>query len=202
MRIILFLFLALSLFARDNPFFPSDPNKEKVQTSNRIEKLTPFTKQEILLPNSARIVKQIIIRYQNLDGSITDEELHLNAKVDWHKAIVITHKGEEKLQEKKKPKIKTVNAKFIKFEINKKMMKIKTEDKLLQNFLLTHPHRVVMDFKRNTSFKPKTYKLNKAPFSKIRMGNHDGYYRVVIELDGQYKYKLQTRDKDYTIAID
>ena len=43
--------------------------------------------------------------------------------------------------------------------------------------------------------------LAKAPFSKIRMGNHDGYYRVVIELDGQYRYKLETQERDYTIVV-
>ena len=202
MRIILFLFLSLSLFGRDNPFFPSDPNKEKVQTTNRVEKLRPYTTQEILLPNSARAVKAIVIRYQNLDGSISNEELPLNSKIDWHEPFVITHKGQVKETKKKQTKSgQYINAKYISFQADGNKMFIKTEDKLLQNFLLTSPHRVVMDFKRSTSFKPKTFKLRKAPFSKIRMGNHDGYYRVVIELDGQYRYKLETREKDYTIAI-
>jgi len=201
MRIILFLFLALSLFGRDNPFFPTDPNKERVQTTNRVEKLQPYTTQKILLPNSARVVKGITIRYQNLDGSISNEELMLNAEIDWHEPFVITHKSSVPEDKKTKTKTKSIKTKYIRFDMSKNRMIVKTSDKLLQNFLLTNPHRVVMDFKRNTSFKPKTYKLNKAPFSKIRMGNHDGYYRVVIELDGQYRYKLETREKEYTIVV-
>jgi hypothetical protein len=201
MRIILFLFLALSLFGRDNPFFPTDPNKEQIQSTNRVQKLQPFTTQKILLPNSARAVKGITIRYQNLDGSISNEELILNSEIDWHEPFVITHKLKRESAVKAKSITKTIKTKHVRFEITKNNMVVKTSDKLLENFLLTHPHRVVMDFKRNTSFRPITYKINKAPFSKIRMGNHDGYYRVVIELDGQYRYKLETREKEYTIVV-
>ncbi len=201
MRIILFLFLAISLFGRDNPFFPADPNKEKVYTSNRVEKLRPYTTEKILLPNSARVIKGIIIRYQNLDGSIAETNLALNSEIDWHEPFIVTHKLPSELQAETKIKTKTVKTKYVNFQITKHKMNIKTSDKLLENFLLTNPHRIVMDFKRNTSFKPHTYKLNKAPFSKIRIGNHDGYYRVVIELDGQYRYKLETRKKEYTIVV-
>jgi len=201
MRIILFLFLALSLFGRDNPFFPTDPNKEQVQTTNRVQKLQPFTTQKILLPNSARAVKGITIRYQNLDGSISNEELMMNAEIDWHEPFVISHKVQSESTVKAKSVTNTIKAKHVRFEITKNKMVVKTSDKLLQNFLLTNPHRVVMDFKRNTSFRPITYKISKAPFSKIRMGNHNGYYRVVIELDGQYRYKLETREKAYTIVV-
>ena len=201
MRFILFLFLALSLFGRDNPFFPSDPNKEKVHTSNRIEKLQPYTTQQILLPNSARVVKGIIIRYQNLDGSIVDETLALNSEIDWHEPFVVSHKLPSQTTSKTKTEVKTLKTKHVDFDISKNKINVKTSDKLLENFLLTNPHRVVMDFRRNTSFKPATYTLNKAPFSKIRIGNHDGYYRVVIELDGQYRYKVETREKDYTVVI-
>lgn len=201
MRIVIFLFLALSLFGRDNPFFPSDPNKEKIQTTNRVQKLQPFTTQQILLPNSARAVKAIVIEYQNLDGSIENEKILLNAEIDWHEPFIITHKLAKPSTSKTKRVIKIIKAKHVRFEMTKNTMRVKTSDKLLQNFLLTNPHRVVMDFKRNTSFKPITYSLNKAPFSKIRMGNHDGYYRVVIQLDGLYRYKLETREKDYTIVV-
>jgi len=201
MRIFLFLFLALSLFGRDNPFFPVDPNKEQVQTTNRVEKVEPFSTQKLLLPNSARILKAITLRYQNLDGSIDTEELLLNSQIDWHEPFVLTHKQNREPQVKKSQKSKTLKLKNISFTQIKKSMIIKTKDTLLQNFLLTNPHRIVMDFKRNTSFKPKTYPIKKAPFSKIRMGNHDGYYRVVIELDGQYRYKLQSTKNEYTIVV-
>lgn len=200
MRLLLLLFISLSLFGRDNPFFPADPNEKQIQTTNKVEILKPFSTQFISLPSSARVVKSIVISYQNLDGFIEQERLDLNFKIDWHKPIIVSHKSLIEKPKPKKPKKNIINMKFISFDISDKKMKIRTKDKLLQNFLLVAPHRVVMDFKRDIAFKPKTIKVNKPPFSKIRMGHHDRYYRVVIELDGQYRYKLLTTEKDYTIV--
>jgi len=200
MRLFLLLLLSLSLFGRDNPFFPANENDKKITTSNKIEILKPYTTQTIALPNSARAIKAVIIRYQNLDGSIKEEEVVLNNSIDWHEPFILSHKSPSKKSNTKKRKVKTIVSDFISFTIDKKILRIHTKDKLLQNFLLTSPHRVVLDFKRETSFKPKIYSLKKAPFTKIRMGNHDGYYRVVIELDGQYRYKLDSSKEDYTVV--
>lgn len=202
----LLLVTLISLFARDNPFFPTDPNDIALTTSNRIEVLQPFSTQNISLPNSARAIKAITITYQNLDGSISNESLDVNNKIDWHKPLVISQKELSKPVNNLKnvnkltkvPKI--INAKFIKFIPDSKSMRVVTKDKMIRNFMLTSPYRIVMDFSRDTSFKPKFFAINEAPFNKIRMGNHDKYYRVVIELDGQYKYKLQVSKKDLNIV--
>jgi len=177
--IILLLITFVSLFARDNPFFPSDPNEIQMTT---------------------RAIKSISISYQNLDGSIAHETLELNNKIDWHEPFVISQKQVSMTENKKVMTSKAINAKFIKFSPQGKRMKVVTKDKLLRNFMLTNPHRIVMDFSRDTSFKPKNYSVKQAPFKKIRMGNHDKYYRVVIELDGQYQYKLESSEKDLDIV--
>lgn len=197
---ILLILSFISLFARDNPFFPADPNAVQVTTSNRVETLAPFSKQNISLPNSARAIKAITITYQNLDGSISNETMDLNNKIDWHEPFIVTQKQRSLAPKGKVKKSKLINAKFIKFAPNGKKMKVITKDKLLRNFMLTNPHRIVMDFSRSTSFRPKNFKLNQAPFKKIRMGHHDKYYRVVFELDGQYNYKLQASEKDLSIV--
>lgn len=200
MRLLFIFFIFfLSLYARDNPFFPADPNEKQITTSNKVETLKPYETQIISLPNSARAVKSIIITYQNLDGSISNEELELNNKIDWHEPFVISQK---KFQVSRSMKKSTtiVGAEFIKFQPAGKSLKVLTGDKMLRHFMLTSPHRIVMDFSRDTSFKPKNFSLRKVPFMNIRMGNHDHYYRVVIELDGAYAYKLQVNEKDYTIV--
>jgi len=200
MRLIFLLFLSLaSLSGRDNPFFPTDPNEKQTPTTNKVEALKPFSTQKISLPNSARAIKAVIIRYQNLDGSITNEELELNNKIDWHKPLVISHEKTPANQAGKK-RLTTINAKFIKFRPFENTLKLVTEDKMLRHFMLASPPRVVMDFSRDTSFRPKNFVVNKPPYKNIRMGNHDHYYRVVIELDGQYRYKLQLNEKGTTIV--
>ena len=202
MRLTFLLFFTIiSLFGRDNPFFPSNPNDKQTPSTNKIETLKPFSSQQISLPNSARAVKAIIVRYQNLDGSISNEQLNLNNAIDWHEPFIITQKQNTQMPTlKSKKKHKSVGSKFITFTPIQKSMKIETKDKILRHFMLSSPQRIVMDFSRDTSFKPKNFPLEQAPYKKIRMGNHDKYYRVVIELDGQYRYKLQTSEKDHTVV--
>jgi hypothetical protein len=202
MRLLFLLFIMLiPLFGRDNPFFPSDPTKRQVTTTNRIESLKPFTPQTLSLPNSARAVKKISITYLNLDGSISIEELELNNAIDWHEPFVVSQKSPKKKDIKKtQTKKKAIDVQFIQFVPADKSMKIETKDKMLRNFMLTSPHRIVLDFSRDTSFKPKSFDVSEIPFKQIRMGNHDKYYRVVIELDGAYNYKLQASKDSYTIV--
>lgn len=199
MRLFILLLLSFfSLFGRDNPFFPTDPSEKQMQSTNKVQTLKPYSTQQISLPNSARAVKAIIIRYQNLDGSLSTEELEVNNEIDWHEPFIISQKPLLSIEEQKISAV--IDAQFISFQPFAKSLKVVTKDKMLRNFLLTSPHRIVMDFSRDTSFKPKNFDLDEKPFKMIRMGNHNKYYRVVIELDGQYKYKLQANEKDYTIV--
>ena len=125
----------------------------------------------------------------------------MNNAIDWHVPFVVSQQSTQRSDVKKtQAKSKAINAKFIKFHPADRSIKIKTKDKILRNFMLTSPHRIVLDFSRDTSFKPKRFNLDGIPFKQIRMGNHDKYYRVVIELDGAYNYKLQTSKETYTIV--
>ncbi len=202
MRLFFLTFIMIiPLFGRDNPFFPSDPTQQQTPTTNRVENLKPFTTQTLSLPNSARAIKKISITYQNLDGSISSEALDLNNAIDWHEPFFLSQKSQKKKDvQETAPKSKVINAKFIQFEPINRSIKIETEDKMLRNFMLTSPHRIVLDFARDTSFRPKYFDLQVIPFKQIRMGNHDKYYRVVIELDGVYNYKLQTSKDAYNIV--
>ncbi len=200
MRLLFLSFIFFySLYGRDNPFFPSDPNEKQMATTNKIETLKPFTTQQISLPNSARAIKSIIIKYQNLDSTISTEELEVNNAIDWHRPLILSQTAaDEKNYSKAKETV--LDGGFIKFIPSGNSLSIKTDDRLIRNFMLTVPYRIVMDFSRDTSFRPKDFIIDKNPYKKIRMGNHDKYYRVVIELDGQYKYKLQANEKDYQIV--
>ena len=204
MRLYLILFLmVVSLFGRDNPFFSSDPSKKQVTTSNRVKDLKPFTTQQLSVPNSARAIKAIVITYQNLDGSIANEQLELDSAIDWHKPFIVSQVESVRKSERAKAiKPTVISAGFIDFIPSGKSLKIVTTDKMLHHFMLTSPYRIVIDFERDTSFKPKSFALDEAPYSSIRMGNHDKYYRVVIELDGQYKYSLQSTTTDHVIVCE
>jgi len=67
------------------------------------------------------------------------------------------------------------------------------------------PHRIVLDFKTDKEIEIKNSVKEKNDecniFKEIRMGNHDGYYRVVIELDGHYRYNLKKIAEGYLIDL-
>ncbi len=178
--------LMLSLIARDNPF--SDVvTKESFPVSTNIPKQhQDLTLERFRLPNSARVVKKVIIEYQNLDGSIDKLSADIDKAVDWHMPLVLTH---NKYIPESGRFVMAVKLPFIAFSTKAKSMKVETADQLLRHFMLPRPHRIVLDFKGSSKFLAKKYTKLTKPFSKIRLGNHSGYYRVVIELDGQYEYQ-------------
>ena len=72
---------------------------------------------------------------------------------------------------------------------------------MLRNFLLVQPHRIVMDFDRDASIKSYIKDDINGIFTKIRVGNHSGYYRVVVELDGYYRYKMNASNGTYIFKL-
>ncbi len=72
---------------------------------------------------------------------------------------------------------------------------------MLRNFLLVNPHRIVMDFKRDTDIRSYIKKYPKDIFRSVRIGGHKGYYRVVVELDGHYRYSMKKTSDGYVIKL-
>jgi len=90
---------------------------------------------------------------------------------------------------------------FISFQLEKNRIKIITKDKKIRSFHLAAPFKVVFDFKRDARFLTKKVSLNKPPFVRLDIGNHDGYYRVVITFDSSYKYKTLRVDDGYIVDV-
>ena len=206
------LLLFINIQARENPFFPSEGEKDIPYTSNE-EKIVPKLKRAtISLPSHARVIKKVTIEYENLDASVETKSIELENTVDWHLPVFISQSYTEQPTEElsvqkqsvKKAALEYKNIaeiEYAKFLVSDSSLKIITEDKLLRNFLLVQPHRIVIDFKRDSSMKSYLKKVEDSVFTKVRIGNHDGYYRVVIELDGYYRYKLTKFAKGYLITL-
>ena len=215
-RVLFVLFiLIVTTQARENPFFPSKGEKDIPYSSNQTKDIPQLKRATISLPSQARVIKKVTIEYESLDASIDTKSIELDNSVDWHLPIFIsqsyteqpTQKAEENTpkkvlkQEKKKSYTNVAEIEYAKFSIMDKSMKIVTEDKLIRNFLLVQPHRIVIDFKRDSSMKSYLHKIKDSVFTKVRIGNHDGYYRVVVELDGYYRYKLNKSSDGYLITL-
>lgn len=193
---ILFIFfsLLLALNARENPFFPSEGEKDITVSSNEIRDKEPLKRASISLPSHARLLQKVTLEYKSLDGSIESKSIELNNAIDWHLPIFISQSVETQLAQKTsqhKNEIfqqiaSTPNLKFLAL---KRTLRILTEDEIIRDFMLVEPHRMVIDFKKEQSVKRFSLKNPNAVFKEIRIGNHKGFYRAVIELDGSYRYK-------------
>ena len=206
--------LIMSIQARENPFFPSQGEEDLPYTSNEQEALKSLDRASITLPSTARIIKKVTIEYENLDAST--KSIDLDNTVDWHLPVFISQSyANEKIEKepsnnklekkslKKKETFKSVaKMKYAEFLTSKNSLKILTKDKLIRNFLLAQPHRIVMDFEKDASLNSYIKKIPKSTFTRIRVGNHKGYYRIVIELDGYYRYKLEKQSNGCLITLE
>ena len=204
------ILLAL-LDARENPFFADKGEKDIIVSSNKDNSKTPLKRATITLPSEARILKKVTIEYKNLDGSINKKSIILDNSVDWHLPIFISQNYNESkpysnIKQKKiknyKPNYKKIAViKYAKFYNDGKNLKIVTKDKMIRSFQLVNPARIVMDFKRDSSMKSYSKNINKPVYKAIRIGNHKGYYRVVVELDGLYKYNKSKISDGYLLKL-
>lgn len=209
---LLLFFLSFSLFARENPFFPLNSELDIPLTINQL-KIPPLKRATITLPSTARTLQSVTVKYKNLDGTIAEKSIELENSIDWHLPLFISQNYE--LNEAQKTNVKSLTEKkkkvgfkkvaglqFIKFYVAGKVMKIVTKDKMLRNFMLVQPHRIVCDFKRNTDLGSvmRTISGNEA-YTQINIGTHKGYYRVVIELDGHYQYKIERVKYGYKLTL-
>jgi len=208
---ICLLLLSLSLFARENPFFPIDSSLDIPLSDRQLQKAPMLKRAALTLPSTAREIESVTVKYKNLDGSFATKTIELQNSVDWHLPIFISQNYNASCSKPttvvQKPK-KAVKFKkfaafhFITFYTKNRVMKIETKDKLLHSFLLVRPHRIVCDFKRVTDFGRYVIKAKSANvFKKITLGTHSGYYRAVLELDGAYRYTIKKDADGYLISL-
>jgi len=201
------LFLLSILQARENPFFPSKGENDIPYTSNKTKIDVPLKCTSITLPSTARKIRKITIEYLNMDASVEKKTLKLDNSVDWHLPIFISQNYTKNTKTAKKTRVintnykKIASIKYASFLSLNKNLKIITDDEIIRNFPLVKPHRIVIDFKKDAYLKSYIKNISKNIFTKVRVGNHAGYYRVVIELDGHYRYKMKKISNGYLFTI-
>ncbi|MCW1360483.1 AMIN domain-containing protein [Campylobacter sp. US33a] len=207
------------LQARDNPFMLEDNNTSMVS-------LPSFQKEDVKFNSDARILKNITITYIALDGTEEKISLDINKSIDWHNTYTFTKTKtltptpvldvsvtipEQSKVKANLEKNSSVNIEvpsdtkeiydFIAFSSYKNKIKFNTKDDMITHFSIGNPSKIVLDFKRDNILLPtKTFKLNNTSFiHKITFGSHKDYYRIVLYLDGKYKYEIQKDAIGYTL---
>jgi len=186
----LLIFMPLLLLARLNPFEPV------IKPQNTIV-ITPdyFKETKVYLPKDARVLKKIIFVYQSVSGDIKQKEVVINKNIDFHKPIFISHTPAK--YPLKEVRFKNLFTLYVK---GKKLF-IKTKDKLIRSFFLAAPFRLVLDFEKDADFLTFKKKLNDSIVKEVVVGNHNGYYRVVIYFDAKYSYEIYKTDEGIKIVL-
>jgi len=188
MKKLLFLLIAsVVLFARENPFVPVVKNPNQ-----KIVKKEYFTSKEVKLPSDARNIQYIIFQYQSLTGEVKEYKVPINKAIDWHNPIYIS-------TNKRKSNMIKLNLSFLNLYIKGHTVLIQTQDKLLRKFLLVKPFRLVLDFKSDRNFLVYKKQDIKSFVKKVILGNHKGYYRIVLYLDGKYSTSVVNTPEGYLI---
>jgi hypothetical protein len=217
-NLFLLILGCFSLFARENPFTPVQGEKALGKTTSIKQSRAFFLNQTIKLPSSARVLKSMELHYQNLDGSIESKTVSIDKNIDWHNELILQKKDAlsqtklpsisvetpiktKKVQPSIEPSQSVVFSKRLHIKFMPYKLMIQTKDKKIRDFLVTNPYKIVLDFKADLSFLTQNNNLHVKPFKRVVFGNHEGYYRVVIELDGQYIYTLKKENKDFVIKI-
>ena len=198
--LFLSLFLVSSLIGRENPFFATNPTETQKVTSNTPDPKPQLRSVDYVLPNQARILKEVTFTIQNIDGSIEKRKMQIDQSIDWHHALTISQSNTSTVE----PSItnnntSSANFGFISFHSKGKHLTIKTTDPLVRHFVLSSPSRIVLDFKRTATFQSMQKKLNAAPFLDVSVGNHGQFARATITLDGRYNYGLNKTGEQISI---
>ncbi len=200
--ILLSIFLVTVLFARDNPFKPVVSSKTLGKATNVSSGLKYLKIKKIKLPSSTRVIKNVTFKVLNVDGSIKNLSYKVDKKVDWHKDIVLSN-SKIKIEDKPKkiePKMIKV-FKFLSIMVDKNRLLIKNSDKMIREMFFSKPYKIVIDFKRKVAFYTKTLNIENSPFKHIVLGNHGSFYRVVLTLDGDYRYKIKKNSNGYLVEL-
>lgn len=221
----LIFFLPFLLIARDNPFLPVITPQESGKVAE-VPQPDFFMSEEIYLPSSARKLLKVDITYLNMDGSMETVQTELEKDIDWHFPIIVAQekssgntasppKPEKKATQSTAPTKTATDPKtqeivqhkvfkplnWISIEIKNKQLTIHTENKLLRHFALSEPIKLVLDFQRDSNFYSKSIPTESAYYKHINIGNHKDFYRIAIELDGQYRYDLEESKDTYVITL-
>lgn len=186
------------LLGREDPFeLKMTPKKSPQSVEGEISK--PLESIDVELPSTTRILKEVKFIYQKIDGSIDEKSVRVERDIDWHYPITISQIGDKSVLEEKKPISYTLGD--FEFIITGKTIRIYSPYKILQNFVLPQPFRIIIDLRRTEKVINQNIKLKGRFFSDISLGTHQDFYRVTLTLDGQYGYNIEQDEKGYIIIL-
>jgi len=187
MKKMLFLsaIFALALSARENPFTPQD-----IATPPAPEPIPP----KIQIQKPVQVEKKVTIK-EPQSKIVVKEKSISKPKV---KTKIVKH--HTKVKKVSKPKV-IYNGSFAKIKRYKNTIQIFTKDTKLQHLKLTHPNRLAVDFERFDVVPAFAKKIKSRYVRGLKVGHHDYFYRITLNLAKNYRYKMIKKPYGYLIKL-
>lgn len=195
--LIICICLSCTLWARQNPFESVITQKAEEHNPQSMHQ-EPLSSIEFVLPSTARVIKSVQITYQNLDGSIENKIIQLDEDIDWHYPLLIAQKAQGASYQSEN-RFKLGDFELV---VNRNSIFIATRKKLLRDFILPKPYRLVLDIEGVKSNEYQKIKLDKKYFSDAEISTHEGFYRISIGFDGRYKYHISPQRDGFVITLE
>lgn len=194
------IFLAISLsalslcalLARDDPF----ESPKQSEDSKSASKTDVFTNFNFKLPSTARKIKEITITYQNIDGSVDTQKFSIEKGIDWHYPISVSQLD---AHIDKSPDYYSENK--IIFFIKDSKLYISAKRKMLRDFILPEPFRILIDFSKEDGDVEKKLNIDDKYYKAITLIPHKDFLRVQLTLDGNYQYEVSKNDDGYILNL-
>jgi len=208
---LLSITLTLSLFARENPFEPTDhylEQKEMVIKANELEKIRKEQEEADKIAQELAMKKE----KQRLDQEMIIEKEKAAQKLKMEKEEIqkqVEMKKETKVVEV--PYVPQIKENFrilpyVKIYVLNDVITIKVDPqyKLLNQDILRPNKKLLFDFEGNVSFYTIRKDIISEDFKSLTVGTHkeENFFRVVIDLPEDIINYIETIDsKNNTITI-
>ena len=211
---------------RENPFAPSSDINASMASSNVVENLPPFEKQNFKFPADSRNFISVTLKYKSIEWQDEFSIDKIAVPVVAPKSDVSVTKEEPKAVESAAPKPTELNMtaqeplkdivikplektgpqkqiayKQTKFEIYPMQIKIFTTDEKLKDYSISKGTKVVIDFASQTDANTRKDELDCGAFKTALFGSHGKFYRVVFDLDGSYKHAIEKTQDGYLLKL-
>lgn len=200
--VLIILFLTTSLICRENPFSPQQKLPEpifelpKLVIEKKPVEVKVLKEMKIKELPKAKIEKApVIIKPE----PIKVKKVVVKPKIVKKKTKTRKHKIRKLHKKASKPKL-IYSGTFAKVKAYKNSIKILTKDKMLQHLKLIKPNRLVFDLERFDVVPPFSKKIKSRYVKQIKVGHHDYFYRITLNLRKEYKHYTLTK-KPYGYII-
>jgi|GEM_PF-3337857 len=213
--------LSQTLQARENPFIPvetygGEPLVKPIPAPD-FRPVNPIQKKgNVIVPlpvlNAAKCETKPFVKEKNRTKVWKTQKIQEPQKVSSKpakKPILFVEK--KKAYPKKVHKHKRVHhAKYrlvyrndnLKLYTKGRTLKIITDDKIIADFMLKSPARLVLDFGDDFVLYDTIHKFIKTPYIKeIKIGTHNCFYRLTLVLKKRYRYRLKPIRNGYIISF-